>query len=401
MTGERRKLWAGRSLALIGIVLVAVNLRTAVAALSPIYDVVDADLHGGAFGLGILGMLPPLCFALFGILTPSLSRRFGLEKLLVGALLIMVLGHVLRGLAGSFAVLLLGSILCFAAIGAGNVVLPPLVKKYFTDRIGQITAAYATVMSISTFVPPLVAVPLAERVSWQFSLAIWALFAIGSVVPWLFVIRRGARQRRLDPAIAQPSEAPVRSVVRSRTAWAITIVFAASSSVAYTCFAWLPQTLQDISGVSPATGGVLLSLFGFMGLPAALVMPVLAARSRRPALLAWAGALCILVGVGGLLAAPTAAWLWVAVLGSGPLLFPLALTLINLRSRSHQTAIAASGFVQGVGYTVAALFPLLFGVLHQATGGWTLPLVVLGTISIPVFWAGRVLGEKRFIDAAS
>lgn len=401
MTGERRKLWAGRSLALIGIALVAVNLRTAVAALSPIYDVVDADLHGGAFGLGILGMLPPLCFALFGILTPSLSRRFGLEKLLVGALLIMVLGHVLRGLAGSFAVLLLGSILCFAAIGAGNVVLPPLVKKYFTDRIGQITAAYATVMSISTFVPPLVAVPLAERVSWQFSLAIWALFAIGSVVPWLFVIRRGARQRRLDPAIAQPSEAPVRSVVRSRTAWAITIVFAASSSVAYTCFAWLPQTLQDISGVSPATGGVLLSLFGFMGLPAALVMPVLAARSRRPALLAWAGALCILVGGGGLLAAPTAAWLWVAVLGSGPLLFPLALTLINLRSRSHQTAIAASGFVQGVGYTVAALFPLLFGVLHQATGGWTLPLAVLGTISIPVFWAGRVLGEKRFIDAAS
>lgn len=400
MQDDRRlPLWAGRSLALIGILIVAINLRTAVAALSPVYDLVDAELHGGSFGLGLLGMLPPLCFAGFGLITPALSRRFGLEGLLIGSLVVMVLGHLLRGLAGSFGALVFGSVLCFAAIGAGNVLIPPLVKKYFTDRIGQLTAAYATVMSVSTFIPPLIAVPMARAVSWQFSLGIWAVFAALSLAPWLALFIRARRDKRLDPALSVPSERGVVRVIGSRTAWAIMTIFAVSSTMAYTSFAWLPTMLAEIAGVSPTLGGALLSLFGFMGLPVAIIMPILATRVRRTAVLAWAGVAFIVMGLTGLLLAPgTATWLWVAMLGSGPLLFPLALTLINVRSRSPQTSIAVSGFVQGVGYVIAALFPLVVGVLRELTGGWTVSLIVLFAAALPAVWAGVVLGKNRMID---
>ncbi|SEC07718.1 MFS transporter, CP family, cyanate transporter [Paramicrobacterium humi] len=400
MPFERRlPLWAGRSFALVGIVLVAVNLRTAVAALSPIYGLVDADLHGGSFGLGLLGMLPPLCFAVFGIVTPALSRRFGLEGLLIGAIVVMVGGHLLRGLASGFGILVLGSVLCFAAIGAGNVLLPPLVKKYFSDRIGQLTALYAVVMSASTFVPALLAVPMAHAASWQFSLGIWAACAVVALAPWLVVLARARRARRLDPAVTVATERGVGRIIHSRTAWAIMTIFAVSSSTAYSCFAWLPAVLADTAGVSPTAGGALLSLFGFRGLPAAIIMPILATRVRRTGLLAWAGVAFIIVGIGGLLLAPEVLpWLWVALLGSGPLLFPLALTLINTRSRSPHTAIAVSGFVQGIGYVIAALFPLLVGVLRDVTGGWTASLVLLLAAATPAVWAGIVLGAGRTVD---
>lgn len=399
MSSARRSLWAGRALALVGLLLVAINLRTAVAALSPIYTFIDADLGGGSFGLGLLGMLPPLCFAVFGIITPSLARRFGLEGLLVSSLVVLVLGHLLRGVAWSFPTLVMGSVLCFAAIGAGNVLLPPIVKKYFGDRIGQMTAAYATVMSISTFFPPLIAVPMAHAVSWQFSLGLWGIVALVSLLPWILQMLSDRRSPRFDPAADEPKESAFTRVARTPTAWAIMTIFSVSSSTAYTAFAWLPQILVDVAGVSPARGGVLLSLFGFMGLPVAIIMPILATRVRRTGLLAWAGALCIVLGSAGLLVVPTSlTWLWVALLGSGPLLFPLALTLINLRSRAHQTSIAASGFVQSVGYIIAAIFPMLFGILHDLSSGWTLPLIVQFVIGLPAIWAGIVLGRRRTID---
>ncbi len=399
MSGERRNLWAGRSLAFVGLILVAANLRTAVAALSPVYDAIDADLHGGAVGLGVLGMLPPLCFAVFGLITPSLARRFPLEELLVGLLAVMLVGHALRGFAWSFGSLLGGSVLCFAAIGAGNVLLPAVVKKYFSDRLGQMTAVYTTVLSISTFVPPLVAVPMAQAVSWQFSIGVWGMLAVLGLVPWVVRAAIDRRLARNDPGIAELGDVAAKRVSRSRTVWALAVTFASSSSVAYTSFALLPQILTDVAGVAPAVGGVLLSLFGFLGLPAAIIMPQLATRVRRPAGLVWLGSAFILSGATGLLLVPhSMTWLWVALLGAGPLWFPLALTLINLRSRSHQTVIAVSGFVQGCGYVIAALFPVLISGLHALTGGWTIPIMVLGLLALPPVWAGWVIGARRMID---
>lgn len=394
-----RTLWAGRTLALLGILLVALNLRSAVAALSPIITEVNADVPLTALTVGVLGGLPPVCFAVFGVLTPAFARRIGLEKVLLIALAAMLAGHLLRGLAGNLGWLLLGSVVVFAGLGMGNVMLPPLVKKYFPDRIGLVTSLYATALSVSALTPPLVAVPVADAAGWRVSLGIWSVVALAALVPWVTMLAR----HRIASGGAAPLAIVARPlqgrVWRSPVAWAIAVIFATSSFNAYAMFAWLPQLLRDTAGVSPGQAGALLSLYAAMGLPAGLIIPVLTARMRNVGVLVYVGAALFLVGTSGLLLVPSVLpWLWVALAGLGPLYFPLALVLINLRTRTHEGAVGLSGFVQGIGYTVGALGPVLVGLLHETTGGWAWPLGILIATAAASLLAALVIGRPRMLE---
>ena len=394
-----RPLWAGRSLALAGILLVALNLRSAVANLSPIISEIRADIGLPVWVVGVLGMLPPVCFAIFGVFAPVLTRRFGLEVMVIVALAAITLGHLARGLAPSQLWLMLGSVLAFAGLGIGNVLLPPLVKKYFPDRIGLVTSIYVVLLSISTTLPAILAVPIADSSSWRVSLGMWAVFGVLALIPWVSLV---VRHRTGTPA-DQPDEADavvIGRLWRSPLAWAMAIVFGTSSLNAYAMFAWMPQMLHDIAGSTPTQAGALLSLYAIMGLPAGLLVPWLATRmGQRVGLLVYAGVAFFLIGDLGLLLIPgTATWLWVAFAGLGPLLFPLALVLINLRSRTHAGSVALSGFTQGVGYTFGALGPLLVGYLHEVSGGWTVPLIFLGVIALGAAFAGAVVARPHMIE---
>ena len=393
-----RSLWAGRALALVGLVLVAFNLRTGVASLSPILTRLEQDIPLSAVEIGLLGMLPPLCYALFGIVTPLIARRFGLEGTLIAALVVMIAGLAGRGLAGSSLMLLAASTVLFAGVGVGNVLLPPLVKRYFPDRIALLTTIYVTLLSVSTFVPPLVAVPVADAAGWRVSIGMWAVVAALALVPWIALLVHPRRQAR---AVLPEEAAPglLLRAARSPLAWALAIVFAVAGFNAYAVFAWLPSILADTAGTSPAEAGALLSLYAAMGLPAGLLVPVNAARHGRVRTLVAVGVASLVAGyVGLLVAAAGATWLWVALIGTGPLFFPLALVLINLRSRTHSGAVALSGFVQSVGYLVVALGPLVVGLLHDATGGWTAPLWLLLLSSVPAAIGGLVVARKRYFE---
>lgn len=395
---EPRSLWAGRTLALLGIVLVAFNLRTAVASLSPILTQLERDVSLAPALVGFLGMLPPLCYAVFGIVTPLLTKRLGLEAALVGSLVALTLGLAGRGLAGDALSLVVASAVTFAAIGVGNVLLPPLVKRYFPDRIGLITTIYVTAMSVSTFAPPLVAVPVADAAGWRVSLGEWAIVAAVSLVPWVALL---VHPRRQAPA-ELPEEAErglLAYALRSKVAWSLAIVFTVSGFNAYAVFAWLPPILHDIAGTSPAEAGALLSLYAAMGLPCGLLVPIVAARYGKVRLLVGIAVASIVAGYLGLLLAPAVAtWLWVALAGTGPLLFPLALVLINLRTRTHSGAVALSGFVQSAGYLIVAVGPLAVGVLHELTGEWTWPLLILLASAVPAAIAGFFVARPRYFE---
>ena len=395
---QPRPLWAGRTLALVGIVLVAFNLRTAVASLSPILIELEREVALAPAVVGFLGMLPPLCYAVFGIVTPLFAKRLGLEVTLIVALAALSIGLLGRGLAGDAVWLVAASGLTFAAIGVGNVLLPPLVKRYFPDRIGLMTAIYVTALSVSTFVPPLIAVPVSDAADWRVSLGMWAVVAAISIVPWIALL---VHPRRQAPA-ALPEEAEpglLRYALRSPLAWALAIVFAVAGFNAYALFAWLPPMLHDIAGTSPAEAGALLSLYAAMGLPAGLLVPILAARYGRVHLLIAVAVASFVAGYLGLLFAPSfAPWLWVSLAGIGPLLFPLALVLINLRTRTHAGAVALSGFVQSAGYLIVAIGPLAVGMLHDATDGWTWPLVLLLCSAVPAAIAGAVVARPRYFE---
>lgn len=398
-----RPLWQGRTLALVGIVLFAFSLRSAVASLSPLFDHIAADFELPAAVIGLIGTAPPVCFAVFGLLTPALERRFGLERLAVAAMVVVTVGLVARSLAPSSVLLLAGTALVFAAVGTGNILLPPLVKRYFPDRVGLMTTVFSTTMAVATFVPPLVAVPVADAADWHLSLGLWAVFALVAMVPWIgLAVRRATLEKQrseADDDLEQPNPRVFGRMWRIPLAWALLVGFAVSSTVAYTSFAWMPKMLVDIAGVTPAAAGALLSLFGFMGLPASLVVPLLVTRWNATRLLFGVAVTTGLAGIAGLLFAPTVApWLWVVLVGLAPLLFPMLLVLLGLRTRTHEGAVALSGFVQSGGYAIAALFPVGIGLLHDATGSWTGPLIVLACVIAAAIPAGVVAARPHTVE---
>ena len=403
-TTTRLPLWAGRSLALVGILLVALSLRTAVAAISPIIAEINHDIPLSSVGIGLIGMLPPIFFALSGLVGPLVSRRLGLEGAIVVSVGLMVLGHSLRAASGSFPMLLVGSAIALLGVGICNVMLPPVVKRYFPDRIGFVTATYATLMSVSTALPSVLAVPVSDSLGWRFSLAIWAAVAATALVPWIVLLARHRRDRAaalLDEnnEPEAPDAALEGRLWRSPVAVAIAITFSVSTINAYASFAWLPQIIVDIADVGPGVGGNLLAVYSIAGLPASIVAPMLVARLRSPAWLIVLGVALFVSGYLGLLLAPGSfTVLWVIFAGMGPILFPVCLVLINTRTRTHTGSVALSGFAQAVGYTIGAFGPLLVGVLHDATGGWTVPLVFLLVTSLAGLYGAVVLARPGFVE---
>ncbi len=403
MNSESRPLWSGRGTALLGILLLALNLRTSVTVLSPIISLVVHDVPFGGIGLGVLGTLPPIAFAASGIIAPMVARRIGLENSLVVACVAMIVGPIVRAVSPNYGSLVLGSAIAFAGIGFGNILLPPLVKKFFPDRIGQVTAAYATLISISISAPPLLAIQAATGLGWRTWVALWAVLAALALVPWILLSRNERRSSRVSPVGERTDALPqvnlLSSVRHSRIAIAIGLAFAVSAVCTYAFFAWLPEMLQDIAGSTPAEAGALLALFGIVGLPLSIITPVLATRLRNVSVIIFTGVACFVVGYLGLLLVPTVVtWLWVVMVGFGSIMFPLCLALIGLRTRKPGTAVAVSGIVQAIGYTAGASGPLLFGVLHVWTHGWSAPLLFLMAVALVGIVPAIVLAKPRFVD---
>jgi len=382
--------WCGRLVVLLGIVLVGLNLRIAVASVSPILDIVRTDVTLSATEAGILGTIPVISFALFGSLATPLARRYGLEPTMVGALVLSAFGEVARAFSSSAPSFLGWSMIALAGMGMGNVLLPPLVKRYFPDRIGAVTAAYSVALSVSTALPPLFALPLARATSWRVAVGIWAVVSLAAAVPWVVVIARSASARAHLRSILRRAPEPtgpgalgstggdeVRLVWRSRQAWAMAVMFGMNSLGTYVGFAWLPTLLAD-AGLPADEGGRWLALFAVLGAPMSLFGPVLAQRMRNPYPLVVGFVTCWAVGYVGLWTTPAdGTAVWMVLLGIGPSSFPVLLALLGLRSTTSGTAVALSGMVQGTGYVISGVGPIGIGVLYAATGGWHAPIGVL------------------------
>ncbi|MFI7604695.1 MFS transporter [Micromonospora sp. NPDC049366] len=390
---------AGGALVLVGMLLVALNLRVAITSLGALLDDVRNGLGLSGTMAGVVTTLPTLAFAVFGAVTPRLVRRHSPARLLVVAMALLTVGQLIRVAVDSAAVFLVASALALAGIAVANVLLPLLVKQHFPHRVGLITGAYSMALTVGASVAAASAVPVAHLLgSWQAGLAVWAGLAAVAVLPWVPLALRARAERRSATTTAAGAERPTVRPARTRLGWAMAIYFGTQSLGAYAIMGWLAQLFRD-AGFTPQTAGLLLAGGTALGVPIALLMPTLAGRLRslRGLMLTLSASLA-LAYVGMALAPHGGALLWVLLLAIGQSTFPLVLAIIGLRARTHEGTVALSAFTQSTGYLIGGLGPLLVGILYEATDGWTLPIGFL-LVALAVQTAmGMVIARPRHIE---
>jgi CP family cyanate transporter-like MFS transporter len=380
-----------RILAMAGIILVVLNLRPAITSLSPIYDQISQTFPLNAATLGVLGMLPPLAFAFWGSLTPRLISKLGLEKSLLLAMALVFGGQAVRSFTNEVWFFGITYTISLAGIGIGNVLIPPVIKSYFPDRIGLVTSIYAAVISVSAALPSLVAVPVTHLGGWRVSTGMWAGLALIAAVPWVILLSGSQKQVQSHPLQKY-------SAWGWPTAWAITILFGVGALNNYTMIAWLPKILTSSAGVSQASSGIMLSMYNLIGFPVGLVVPIVLNRTRRPLFVIATGIACLLIGYLGLAYLPLYAWVWIFPAGIGLMLVTIGLTLVNLRSHTPDGAAVLSGFTQGAGYLMGAVGPIVVAGLHSMTGDWMSAFWFLLITALVALGAGVIAARPRFIE---
>lgn len=387
----RHKPW----LLLLGLVLVALNLRPALSSMAPVLGQVSDGLGLSAAQAGLLTTLPVLCLGLFAPLAPMLARRLGSERVVLGILATLALGIVLRSVLGTTG-LFLGSLVAGASIGIIGVLLPGIVKRDFPQHAGTLTGVYTMALCLGAAMAAGATVPLAHALgdNWAPALGFWMLPAVLAMLVWLPQARNGHGVHKVAYR--------VRGLWRDPLAWQVTLYMGLQSSLAYIVFGWLPSILIG-RGLSPTQAGLVLSGSVIMQLVSSLAAPWLATRGRDQRLAIVVVMLVTLCGLFGCLYAPLSGlWGWAVLLGLGQGgTFALALTLIVLRSRDAHVAANLSSMAQGVGYTLASMGPFAVGLVHDLTGGWNALGWVFAVLGAGAIVFGLGAGRALHVQVAS
>jgi CP family cyanate transporter-like MFS transporter len=361
---------SGQALLVWGLLVVAANLRASLTGVGPLLDRVQDDLELAPAVAGLLNALPLLAFAVLSPMVPRLAARWGPERLLGGALVVLALGIAVRWVPTAIG-LFSGTMLIGAGIAVGNVLLPSLIKRDFPTRVGLLTSAYATVMGGVAAVASGVAVPISQVApgGWYTALGCWILLALVAIALWL-------------PQMLAPRPVP-GSVRRNRLpwgsalAWAVTAFMGLQSMGFYVVVTWLPQVFQD-GGASAAAAGWLLFVFQAVAVSTSLAVPAVLRWARDQRALATMSSAVLLAGYLGLLAAPGWTLLWTVVIGlGGGACLVLALAFLSLRAQDATVAGALSAMAQSIGYLLAAAGPVIFGLLHTVSAGWRGPMILM------------------------
>ena len=375
------------TLLVVAVLAAGFNLRTAVTNVPPLFPDLQTRLHLSSAALSLLAATPVICFGAAAAFAAWLNRRFGEEVVLLAALGVLTAGLLLRGVAPG-VMLFPGTVLAASAIAILNVLLSSMVKRRRPDRAGVLISTYLTALCVGGVLASLLAVPVyhASGGSVRLALGVWAAPAALATLLWLPQLRyraagrgHGVRAVPIPGPTPRPAPAPIHvKVQKYALAWQVMAFMGLQSLLYYAALSWLPTMFQD-RGTSAVTAGNLLALMGAGNLIGALVAPVLAHRAPGQRALVVPSMIAMGVGLAGSLWAPlgTAAF-WVLVLGVGQgACLGLAIFFMMARAPDPGTAASLSAFAQSAGYLIASAGPLELGLLHSATGSWTIPVALL------------------------
>jgi len=375
-------------LLLAGVLLVALNLRGPLVAVAPVVDDLRRGLHVGAGTVGLLTSIPVLCFALAAPAASLLIARTGVHRAVLVSLAGVLVGTLLRS-AGSPTAAIAGTVVIGLAITVGNIVVPVVIGRDFPTATNVVTAAYTAALNLGSALTSALTAPLADAVGWRAALAAWGLLVCAAAAVWTAALRRqtaraaAAEQAGTAPPPPSPG-VPSGPVWRRPVAWGLTLAFAGQAFTYYGATAWLPTLLAEENGMSRSAAGVSSALFQALAIVGALAVPALVAWWKRPALVLLAISVLWAALPIGLLVDPSLWALWCCLAGAaqGGGITVVFIAIVR-RSADPTESRRLSAMVQGGGYAVAATGPLLLGTVHDATGGWTVPLlVILGSVTV-------------------
>jgi len=390
---------AGVPLLVTGVIVLAVNLRASITGLPPVFPELQSAMHLPPSTLALLAAMPVLCFGVFSGAGAPLSRQFGEERVLGLALLLLAAGLLLRSLSPS-VLLFPGTILAGAAIALMNVLLPSLVKRRTPERAGVLVGLYLLMLTAGAVVASLIAVPIFNAASAgqaggsaavRLSLGLWAGPALLAAVLWVPQLRYRTGPEEA-PRAGASSRRGALSMGRSRLAWHVTLFMGLQSLTYYATLSWFPTMFRD-RGISAVHAGDLLALMNLGNAATALLVPVIAHRLADQRWLAAVANIATVAGLAGAIFGPASAVVPVILLlglGQGATL-GLGIFYTMARAPDPVTAASLSAFAQGIGYLIASTGPLVVGFLHDSTGGWTVPglvLLFIGALQLVSGWLG-------------
>lgn len=378
---------------LLGILLIAANLRAPITSLGPVLSQVQGYFGLSSVAAGLLNALPLLIFAGASPLAPWLTHRVGLERALLAALGLIAAGGLVRS-TGWLPGLWLGTLLIGGGIAVANVLVVPLVKRDFPGHTALCVGLYAATMALMAALASGIAAPLSQltNYAWKASLGIWTVLAVLAIVGW-WPHARAAHSQAAGMSRPRPS-----SVWRSGTAWQVAMFMALQTMTFYTLIDWFPAMAAS-AGIDAVQAGGYLFVYQAIAVLANLGTSVAIKRLRDQRLLGFLCSSAIAIGILGLVMAPSLSLVWLLFAGVGAgMSMVICLSLFGLRARDHNQASTLSAMGQCVGYGLGACGPFLAGWLHALSGNWQLPLMVLlGAACLQIVFA-VLAGRNRFVE---
>lgn len=387
-------------LAVLSAVLMAACLRPAATSLGPVLAEVETAFGLQGWQTGLLTALPGAAYVVFGAVAFLLLRRLGMFRALLLCVVAIAVGLLLRVLGDSWTAFAGFTTLALAGMAMGNVILPVYVKARFPRSQARAVTVFMMSLGLGAALPSLLTAPAAEALGgWRAGLGLWAALPVLALVVWLAL-------RGLGPVPDVSSRTPTaadgtrpRAITASRGVWALTVYFGLQSLHAYVQFGWGAQIYRD-AGLDPVAAGLMVTIIVAGGIPGGFIAPQIVARGRHVRAVLVGYAVASMVGYAGLLLAPTTLpWLWAVGLAVGGFSFPSSLALITVRTRRPEVTARTSGFVQPVGYLLAAIGPLLLGVVLESTGSWEVPLIALLVLAGLMGAAALAAGAPGTVDA--
>ena len=381
---------------ILGILFISFNLRAPITCVGSVVELIQGDLGLSNTVAGFITTLPLVAFAIVSPFVAGIAGKIGPGRTMLAGLCLILAGEFVRSYTGAVG-LFLGTAVIGVGIAIGNVIVPGIIKQNFADWVGTVTSVYTSGMCIYAAVGAGISVPLATGMGlgWKHTLASWCILTAITILIWLPQVIA-----KHTPAAASAHKGSATSIWKSKLAWWVTLFMGLQSLVFYSLVAWLP-TIVASKGMSTEFAGRMALLFQLMAIPATLLIPVLCDRFNDQRILVVATCIIYAVGMACFLLSAGTIFVIIAVvlmaIGMGGCI-SLSIAFISLRSPSAKRAAQLSGMSQSAGYLLAAVGPVITGLLFDLHNSWTIPLLLFIALIACLALCGYHAGHNELVE---